>query len=227
MRFILLSFVILAFAFYQLSGGSDFDPNAVREARMAKLQLKEPSPVVAAPTSIVDQPPVVVAVPQLETKPAPPPVSLNLTSLRTEENGTPVHKTVVAQPSAPIDTSATEAAVTAALEEAIAEVPQNAPIITTSADTPAIIPSLINPTDGLTETVSLQTQASGFADLRTVSGTRVNVRGGPGTDFNVVGRLTQGDEIVVLEDNGAGWVRFETPDGLTQGWMADFLLTSG
>ena len=65
------------------------------------------------------------------------------------------------------------------------------------------------------------------ADIRKVNGTRVNVRGGPGTNFGVVGKLGKGDAVEVVEDNGAGWVRFRSVDGTASGWMADFLLNNG
>jgi hypothetical protein len=65
------------------------------------------------------------------------------------------------------------------------------------------------------------------SDIRSVSGNRVNVRGGPSTNYGVVSSLTRGTEVRVLEDNGNGWVRMEPIEGGETGWMADFLLTSG
>lgn len=210
-RFILISFGFLAFAFYEMSGGSDFDASAVRDARMAKAEAEDaakqakklaraeaakPAPaeqvvVAAAPKVIVDtDPPLDNGVTR---------VSLNLTTINT---------TSQAQPAA--------------------AVPQN--VITSSADTPAIIPSLIDPNDGITAdnssvTVSIPTSAA--EDIRTVSGNRVNVRGGPGTDFGIVGRLVRGDAVKIIQDDGNGWVRFEGINGDKGGWMADFLLTNG
>ena len=103
--------------------------------------------------------------------------------------------------------------------------PRNIGSISESADTPAIIPSLIVPT---TETTQVTvTSTASFDDIRTVSGNRVNVRGGPGTDFGIVTRLVRGDEVEILEDNGDGWVRLRLLGGGTEGWMADFLLTDG
>jgi hypothetical protein len=214
MRLILISFGFMVWAFYVLSGGADFDPDAVRAARMAELDLEAPKPAVApartepvtaAPKDVVDTDP-----PLRETTTR---VSLNLTTLKDASDNAA---------DAPTQTD-----IAAAVDAAIQEVPQNVPVVTSSADTPAIIPSLIAPNDGAGQTAENPSTIRGFDDIRTVSGNRVNVRGGPGTDFGVVGRLTRGDEVVVLEDNGAGWIRFETQDGETSGWMADFLLTSG
>ncbi len=85
-----------------------------------------------------------------------------------------------------------------------------APPITTGEETAAA------------ETTQSEESASG--DYRFVIGTRVNMRAGPGTDYDVIGQLVQGDRVDVLEDPGAGWVLLDTDAG--QGWMADFLLTT-
>lgn len=210
-RFILVSFAVLGWAFYEMSGGADFDASAVREARLAALEAEKPV-VAEAKVEAPAAPAVVAAAPSVSVDRTLPTtasaevtrVSLNLTTLQPTE----------AQP----------AAIQASLREDDLTVPQNVGTVTSSASTPAIIPSLIDPNDGVVaETQAPQT----FDDLRTVSGNRVNVRGGPGTDFGIVGRLVRGDEIRVIEDNGAGWVRFETSDGGTSGWMADFLLSGG
>ncbi|MEP1767870.1 MAG: SH3 domain-containing protein [Sulfitobacter sp.] len=91
--------------------------------------------------------------------------------------------------------------------------------VTDSAETPQIIlPSLIATTQTATDTSD---------DIRTVSGNRVNVRGGPSTNYGIVNKLTRGATVQILEDNGDGWVRMKPIDGGESGWMADFLLTSG
>ncbi len=220
MRYILVCFIFMAMAFYQLSGGADFDKDAVREARMAELALKEPKPVRAprAVPTIVTEAPVVVDTTPL-TQNGVTQVSLNLTSLNSQTSPTPK------------PTDAVEAAVTDVVAETLEDdadsVPKNVRVITSSADTPAIIPSLIDPNDGTAPQPTETLETASFDDIRTVSASNVNVRGGPGTDYGVVGRLGRGDQIKVLQDDGFGWVRFETTDGSTAGWMADFLLAGG
>ncbi len=61
-------------------------------------------------------------------------------------------------------------------------------------------------------------------DIRLVDKARVNVRSGPGTNYDVAAKLVAGDETQVIEDLGNGWVQIIMPDG-SSGWMADFLLT--
>ena len=74
------------------------------------------------------------------------------------------------------------------------------------------------------QSASLQTEVASGTDIRTVSGNRVNVRGGPGTDFNIVGKLVRGDAVEIIEDNGNGWVLMRSVETGAQGWLADFLL---
>lgn len=221
-RLVLISFVFMGWAFYQLSGGSDFDPDAVRAARMEKLDLDAPTPKPVAEPAVIAEAPKVVVKSETPQAPEVTKVALNLTSIKTvpaRQNPT------VAGAAVAISSEGADPEKIAAVQNVV---PQNVNVVTSSADTPAIIPSLITPaTLAPTETEQDTSLLAGFEDVRTVSGSRVNVRGGPGTGFGIVGRLDRGDAIKVLQDNGAGWVRFETPDGATTGWMADFLLNDG
>ncbi|MEP5729103.1 MAG: SH3 domain-containing protein [Sulfitobacter sp.] len=218
-RFILLSFAFLGWTFYEMSGGSDFDAEAIRTARLEALEVKQASKAEPAPAIVAPAPAVVV-----DTAPLAPTdvtrVSLNLTTL---------DQTDVPQAPSPqaADTPQVAELQTAALPDvADTPVPQNVSVVTSSASTPAIIPSLINPNDGVSENLTVATAVS-EEDIRTVSGNRVNVRGGPGTDFGIVSKLVRGDAVKIVEDNGDGWVRLEPLDGGPSGWMADFLLVGG
>lgn len=218
MRFIFVSFAFMAWAFYEMSGGAAFDPEAVKTAKMQAYEAERAADAAEAEATVTraatTTPVVVAEAPKVVVDTDPPalndftPVALNLTSADEvlEETKEAV---LTAAPEADPDTDA---------------VPQNVSLVSASADTPAIIPSLIQPSTTVDESTltSLNT-----VDIRRVSGNRVNVRGGPGTSFGVVASLVRGAEVMVLEDNGAGWVRFETIDGRTNGWMADFLLTGG
>ena len=63
-------------------------------------------------------------------------------------------------------------------------------------------------------------------DLRFVDGDRVNLRGGPGTDYAVVGKLLRDDMVEVLKDEGNGWLHLRVSATGDEGWMADWLLTA-
>lgn len=216
-KFILLTFGFLGWAFYEMSGGADFEPAS---ERMARLNPANETEVVAdaSPADAPDQP-VIAEAPSTFIDTDPPlndevtRVSLNLTSLQDVLSETDVNEPVA---------------------EGIAQddqrdlgVPVNVGVTLSSADTPAIIPSLIAPATGnaTEQTASLVTSSAN--DVRTVSANRVNVRGGPGTDFGVVSKLTRGDAVEVLQDNGDGWVKMRSLDGGPEGWMADFLLAGG
>lgn len=51
-----------------------------------------------------------------------------------------------------------------------------------------------------------------------VSGSKVNLRQGPGTTSAVVAQVTLGTEAMVL-DRQNGWMQIETTDGNTSGWI--------
>ena len=204
-RFILLSFGFLGWAFYEMSGGSDFESRSDQMARLnpkPAVQMAETTEPEVIKAAFVDTDPPLNDADNDVTR-----ISLNLTTLQDV-----LGETDVAAPETMVATNINPDS----------GVPQNVGTVTSSMDTPAIIPSLIAPNDGITIALI---QAQG--DIRKVSGNRVNVRGGPGTDFGVVTKLGRGSEVRVVLDNGDGWVKMQPLDGSPEGWMADFLLTGG
>jgi uncharacterized protein YgiM (DUF1202 family) len=62
------------------------------------------------------------------------------------------------------------------------------------------------------------------ADVRYVTGTRVNLRAGPSTLDDVVAQLARGTKAVVLDDGGGGWLQIRDLDTGVEGFMSgDFL----
>jgi len=61
-------------------------------------------------------------------------------------------------------------------------------------------------------------------DIRRVGGARVNMRMGPGTDFDVITTLDSGTELEILSVNADGWANVSTVDRGLEGWMAERLL---
>ncbi len=205
-KFILMTFGFLGWAFYEMSDGPDFQPASVRMAA-ATPAVEAVAPVKAKPTAPVSKTAKIVPVdttpPGFENTAQDQQVSrvsLNLTTVRNAAKIT-----------------------NASLVNAVSYVPVNAGSTSSTAGTPAIIPSLIVPGDSGAAAVD----SSSFGDVRSVSGNRVNVRGGPGTDYGVVTKLERGDSVEILADNGDGWVKMRPLDGGPEGWMADFLLTNG
>ncbi|MEM9969345.1 MAG: SH3 domain-containing protein [Pseudomonadota bacterium] len=93
-------------------------------------------------------------------------------------------------------------------------------------DTP-VLPSLIpRPDDFEPPTVNnVPVAVVDEIDRRVVSGQRINVREGPGTSYAVISGLARGDTVEVIEDSGGGWVKLRLQDGVSEGWVAAFLLS--
>ncbi|MFG6499864.1 SH3 domain-containing protein [Sulfitobacter sp. 1A13191] len=228
-RFIFLTFGFMGWAFYEMSGGADFVPAgpqmaSAEAAEAALIASATPSSnLVTATAANAARKAESPITPFAERTPARDAtatrVALNLTTLSDlpQANDGMVQKAAAT----PADRAGAKVVKAKAVSTPAPKV-EKAAYTTTSANAPAVIPSLIEGADNGATFVST-TQA----DIREVNGTRVNVRGGPGTNFGVVGKLGKGDAVEVIEDNGAGWVRFRSVDGSESGWMADFLLSNG
>lgn len=204
-RFIIITFGFLAFAFYELSGGSEFDAEATRLARIdAPTDVEE----TTLDSTVAD---ASVAEPLAENVTR---VSLSLESVND-----------VMRPKTTLRTVPAVQRVAATPDDA-ATVPEEEPTI--------ILPSLlvdkpvITPVDFGDDSAAQAVAATGPAgEVRQVTGRSVNVRGGPGTDYSVVNRLKRGDQVEILQDPGNGWVKLRPVSGGSVGWMADFLLSEG
>ncbi|MBP2646043.1 MAG: hypothetical protein H6Q75_1483 [Firmicutes bacterium] len=75
---------------------------------------------------------------------------------------------------------------------------------------------------GITPTAGTPMGVSGTA---VVTGNKVNVRSGPGTNFPVIVQVNRG-EMVTLKDQAFGWNKVVLQDGGTVGWIAGWLLSS-
>lgn len=232
--FILLTFGFLVFAFYELSGGADFDPNEIREQRLAAYEAQTAMSANAAELNeeeLIDQD-IVEASALVDTE---------------ADNTVDTTPTVVLADD-PIETPTQASFETTDVESAVAtESLQPLPDAEAAAETNGgetsgetdlsvananledpvvVLPSLIAPTDSAAVDAAVTAAVTEpILDVREVTGNRVNVRGGPSTNFGIVGKLRQGDAVEILEDNGNGWVRMRAIEADAEGWMADFLLT--
>lgn len=208
-KFILISFGFLAFAFYELSGGADFDGEELRLSRV------DVTPITDDNATKVET--VFAAEPALGDEVLVTRASFNLVSTD-KIDVTNVQEVSVEN----IQTEASE--VTETTNASLAVDPleeENTSVI--------ILPSLIaQPETQVDETeVVTQTTANTGLDIRSVTANRVNVRGGPGTQYDIVGKLIRGAEVEILSDTGTGWVEMRSVGGQSIGWMADFLLSDG
>lgn len=208
-RLIVVTFGILGLIFFEMSGGADFDPDATRLSRIeppAAIGEEKLETVMTEP----DQP-------ETETESVTR-VTLNLSSVDSVLRGRDASDagTAVLAP-APEDTAAP-----------VEEKPEV--VFTGLLGNQTSFPTLDRSTSDL-QSVNVNTETGAGVDdgtgVRQVTGNRVNLRGGPGTEFSVVESLTRGAKVEVLQDPGNGWVELRVIGGDTIGWMADFLLSDG
>ena len=105
-------------------------------------------------------------------------------------------------------------------------VTESAPVQAASAA--GIVPAVFAPAQPLitpvaqAEVAQAEVDAAVFApaDVKYVTGRSVNVRSGPSTQNGVVGRLTQGDSVSVISDEGNGWARVRIEGDGIDGYMS-------
>ena len=209
-RLFITTFLVLGWAWWELSGGSNFVPGEHGVTVLAQAPVTRPAPsvargetsvsltsvpqqadrnpvprapVIAAPAPVTPQP----VAPVKPTQPAPLPVSA----------GQPA-----AIPAATAPATDIEAAIAKALGTPIA--PEPAKVAEVQAD---------------------PVQLAAAPQFMAVTGSRVNLRDGPGTSFGIVTQLVRGDEVEVLESDGTGWMRLRSLNGSRIGWMSDDFLT--
>ncbi|WP_299723031.1 SH3 domain-containing protein [uncultured Tateyamaria sp.] len=202
LRFILISFAFLAFVFYEMSGGADFDAEELRLSR-----IDAPAEVETTPLQRADLAPLPQPAPENVTR-----VSLSLTSVNDVLRPTNL-RTQLAKETPPI-------------EEEVAVSEEEPVIILPSliVDRAVITPVTFGEDDEVEQVTPV---ASGDFAVRAVTGNSVNVRGGPGTNYAVVNRMVRGDKVEILQNPGDGWVQLRPVGGGPVGWMADFLLSDG
>ena len=208
MRFVILSCLFLAVAFYQLSGGADFDPKATLASRIdgplpepVEIDAETPEEIARVSLELTSMQEILS---QRARRRLPNAVQARQVLRPTDDTS----DVAELEPDVIVPVNFSEAAVIAPVKFGTAV--DNEPVVTEAAA--ASTPLAIEVSNAI---------------LRSVSGSRVNVRGGPGTDFNVVASLSRGDQVEVINDPGNGWVQMRPVSGGPTGWMADFLLTDG
>ena len=185
--YVWLSFAVMGWAYYEISGGSDFVP--------------EQAPTVAETETAADENLIArTRSPEILIAPAP-----SVSTLEPIE--TPVEEQVEQVAEAEPTPTPAELAPTPVELEPVAE-----RVAFTAESTPA-------PVEDTTFTAPP-------LDIRQVAGSRVNMRVGPSTDFDVITTLDDRTEMEVLEVNVDGWANVIIIDSGVEGWMAERLLRS-
>lgn len=198
-RFVVASFLGLGWAFYELSGGADFAPperpETVAEAPVAQAQT--PAPVLASAT-VVPSSKEVVPTPLTPRPAADPALRQQIAREQLAQVGSSLSSDAAFDGRIP----------TGGLQLVSLEGGLSA--ITTQPAAPVVAVERPDPQG---------------PDVRYVNASRVNMRQGPGTNYSVLTRLLANDKVIILEDNGAGWLRLKVDDDNRVGWIAASLLT--
>ncbi len=200
-KFVFLSLALLGWVFWELSGGSDFKPKS--QIQMAK----EKTPQHAEDTQVVSR--AALSVPIIQASAT----------------------TVSAQTAATSELLPATSTAISAVEDQPLGVPVVVASLATGLEvfaTPGV-PALTPPTatDATIEnTVALALEPQQTKDFRRVRGSRVNMRGGPGTSYSVLMVLPRDSQVEVLRDNGSGWVKLRDNDSGRIGWMAAKMLVA-
>jgi hypothetical protein len=228
MRLVIVSFFILGWLFWEMSGGSEFEPRPAPE-RMAEAapetaarpasdpeaaSLDAGRPAARATPVAVSARPLTEPRPEADPQPAADDtadtgpdraVEINATVRAALRQSLPAYMDIAANGYAP---------------QAPAPAPQDRPepdTLPAGATTGGLIST------ALPEEVAM---AAAAPQLREITGTRVNMRNGPGTTFEIVERLVLGDELEMLSDPGNGWLRVRLVDTGTVGWVAQSLVSA-
>jgi len=204
MRLVLVTFAMLGWCFYVISGGPDFEPRGQRGAAPERVAAApEPAPK-PAPTQDVQQ-----AAEQLVTNVAARTVPVRATPEPVVASGDVVVS--IDQPQevtlSGFSTFSDQGAnlTLASLEDGAVGLQQVAAATQTDA-TPEPI------------------QAEPQKDIREISGTRVNMRDGPGTIYPVIAKVTLGQKVEVLSESGTGWLRLRVLPQQQIGWVSASLV---
>ncbi|SFE45790.1 SH3 domain-containing protein [Roseivivax sediminis] len=199
--FILATFGFLFLGFYEMSGGTDFEPGwwldkaGAEEASVAQAGPQDDQVARADTGGMLTQ---VVA------RPAEASIS--------EENAAEAEANAAAE--AESETAQTNGRVD--------------DLLLTRREVPAQETKVSTASSASVETSSAEADSGqeSFRDIRSVDGNVVNMRSGPGTDFSVVAQLSRGDDVEVLRDTGTGWIKLRVIETDRIGWMADWLVTA-
>ncbi|MEX0351367.1 MAG: SH3 domain-containing protein [Paracoccaceae bacterium] len=205
MRLVIVSFVFMGFAFYELSGGADFEPRGVRgpKPETVAVAVAKPAPqtvpITSAALELVSEPviePQPIRVAQTET---PEPVAQDALAQLAQVN-------VIAPSDSLFQTGTQDTITLASLEDGLL-----------SAQT---VTDAQEPEQPLAATLPEPER-----DIREIIGTRVNMRDGPGTIYPVISRLNIGHQVEVLDSSGTGWLRLRVLPEQQIGWIAASLVS--
>ena len=219
-RFMFVVFGLLAWAFYDLSGGSAYTPREGSLQASGFSIFSPPRDMQAGATRLAGaapQPQGSASEPLAETaaaaRPDPstrlPTVTLPGQTTARFEAARDTPAPALAPTPATFDPEG-PATTLPGLAEWTGARQQPAPPVADGSDT--------------AQTAQAAQTAQDRGDIRMVRAERVNLRAGPGTDHGVLDQLRAGARVEVLHDPGAGWVELRVSETGLTGWMSARLL---
>ncbi len=198
-RVIVITFAMLGWSFYVMSGGPDFEPRGTR--------AEQPVPIASVPE------------PKPTSAPTPPAEEL-VTNVATR----PVAARAEPEPLAEEDTAVV-----------LSQVAANTLPRFSAFDGDGASFTLASLEDGAAGLVQVETEVQDDItptsqiiepekDIREISGTRVNMRDGPGTIYPIIAKANIGQRVEVLSDSGTGWLRLRLLPGQSVGWISASLV---
>ena len=212
MRLVLASFAVMALVFYELSGGSDFQPP--ERPQVAKNTVNPKAGQTPRRVNIVADTPVRVTPATLIAKPANKPTVVKEPEIAETREPSPELQQVRASLSQGL-TLVTDGAQAADFSLASLELGASGLRTAPAAGS--------DPSENTAGQVDVF--ASQDADMREITGTRVNMRDGPGTIYPIIARLNIGQSVEVLSESGTGWLRLRTSAGQQIGWISASLVS--
>lgn len=198
-RFMLLTFVFLGWSYWELSGGSEFEP---RSPEVAESVAPEADRKTAQSTAARAPVQVPVKAPK-----APKPARVSAADTGKSE----VIKIRAVPSPATADSLENPEITLISLEQSPDQVAQ--PL------------SQLNQ-GGVLQAPAIGPSATPTADApRSIAANRVNMRAGPGTNHEVLIRLSRGTPVEVLSDSGDGWLRLRAQGSDQIGWIAADLVS--
>lgn len=235
-RFMLISFGLLGFAFYELSGGADYapSPNSLQVAWADKSIFAVPDRARAQDTQLV-----AVTIPDVDEAAAQIEATQSDATRNavTEALAAALKESEADEQVARADTTLTSfnldhlGQVNVTLAGAAQDTTQANTLGLTGLGLTELGLSGVGAfsADTLVADVRAipldQALPAMPADIRSVLRNSANMRAGPGTDYETVEQLPLGAPVQVL-DEASGWLRLRDLETGQTGWMADWLITA-
>ena len=213
-RFVMVSFMFMGWTFYEVSGGADFAPpdrpTAIDVTKMPPIADQHVTaaslvtrPVIQPEQTPVLQPRIPQAAAALPDRPKADPdlrsrvVLSQIAAVGETTFGLGIQTSTTPSNDTPVKLASLSGGLTSLSDNKIV------------SDTP------VEPIIPLAQSV----------DLRHVTASRANMRGGPSTRYAVVSKLDRDTAVEVLDDDGSGWLRLRVVDGEQIGWIAASLIS--